>query len=75
MHKNSEEEIFYYFINDAFDWNLTYERFDYWCDISHKMQIIGKSIYHENLSFLCDEFYSKEELEEMLKIINSEENG
>jgi len=74
MHKNSEEEIFYYFINDAFDWNLTYERFNYWCDISHKMQIIGRCIYRKNVFFNC-EFYSKEELEEMLKIINSEENG
>ena len=66
---DDEEDAFYFFINDAFDWNKTPEKFDYWSNIAHHMQAIGKYLCHKKDVFGC-KLYTEEELINLRNILH-----
>ena len=67
-----ESTEFYYFINDAFDWGITKEKFDFWSNIARKMEHAGRQIYDE--SERGDEvIYSQDEVKSLRKLLYGKE--
>lgn len=63
---------FYYFINDAFDWGRTKEKFDFWSNIARKMEYAGRQIYDE--SERGDEvIYNQDEVKSLRKLLYGKE--
>ena len=56
--KDRTRDIFYYFINDSFAWDMTKEKSSYWSGILSKMNRIGRIITNHQ-----DTVASREELE------------
>ena len=56
--KDRTRDIFYYFINDSFVWDMTKEKNSYWSDILNKMNRIGRIITNHPYTVA-----SREELE------------
>ena len=74
------EDTFFYFLNDAFDWGQTDEKFDYWSNIAHRLQHVGKCLYdiptfdklYDIPTFDKDGIYSDEEIKTLQKILYEE---
>jgi len=64
---NEGNDIFFYFINDAFEWSQTEEKFDYWSNISHLMLSVGRRI--EEIDCHKEDPYSEKEIDTLRKIL------